>query len=102
MGSVFAELRRRKVIRVGVVYGATAFVLLQAAQLLAAGLALPDWFFPAITVVLILGLPVALILAWALELTPDGVRVTASSAPSGTTSPPPSLLGSGPWPSPRC
>jgi len=93
VGSVFAELRRRKVIRVGVVYGATAFVLLQAAQLLAAGLALPDWFFPAITVVLILGLPVALILAWALELTPDGVRVTASSAPSGTTSPPPSLLG---------
>lgn len=93
MGSLFAELRRRKVIRVGVVYGATAFVLLQAAQLLAAGLALPDWFFPAITVVLILGLPVALILAWALELTPDGVRVTASSAPADTTGPPPSLLG---------
>lgn len=41
--SLYDELKRRNVGRVAVVYGATAFVMLQAADLLAAGLGLPDW-----------------------------------------------------------
>jgi TolB-like protein len=87
-----SELKRRKVVRVAVVYAATAFVLLQAADLLVAGLRLPEWVFPTITVLLVLGFPVALILGWALELTPHGVRVTTSS-PTDPGEPPLSLLG---------
>jgi adenylate cyclase len=90
--SFWAELKRRKVVRVAVVYAATAFVVLQAADLLAKGLGLPDWAFPTVTVLLVLGFPVALVLGWALELTPDGVRVTESTeaVEEGTA---PTLLG---------
>lgn len=91
--ALFQELKRRKVFRVAVVYAATAFVLLQAAEMFAEGLGLPAWFFPAITVVLILGFPVALILGWALELTPDGVRVSKAAAGPAPVEPTPSLLG---------
>ena len=92
--SFWAELKRRKVVRVAVVYAATAFVVLQAADLLAKGLGLPEWAFPTVTVLLILGFPVTLVLGWALELTPDGVRVTESveaGEEEGRVSP--SLLG---------
>jgi TolB-like protein/Tfp pilus assembly protein PilF len=91
--NLFTELKRRKVARVAVVYGATGFVVLQATQLFASGLGLPDWFFPAVTVLLILGFPVALVLAWALELTPDGLRVTPAASAGDHAQPPPSLLG---------
>jgi TolB-like protein len=105
MSSFLDELKRRKVVRVAVVYAATAFVVLQAADLLAAGLRLPDWVFSAVTVLLVLGFPIALVLGWALELTPDGVRRTEAAAPptdatathgpspSPSTQPVPSLLG---------
>jgi adenylate cyclase len=91
--SFWAELKRRKVVRVAVVYAATAFVVLQAADLLAKGLGLPDWAFPTVTVLLVLGFPVALVLGWALELTPDGVRITESTEAVEKDTAPPSLLG---------
>ncbi len=72
----FAELTRRKVFKVAAVYGATAFVLLQIADLIKDGFGLPDTFIPFITAIVLLGFPLALILAWALEVTPDGVRKT--------------------------
>lgn len=74
--SFFSELKRRNVVRVAAVYAATAFVVLQAADLLAQGLRLPDWVFPAVTVFAILGFPLALVLAWAFELTPEGIKRT--------------------------
>ncbi|MGD8496858.1 MAG: hypothetical protein PVF05_11760 [Gemmatimonadales bacterium] len=77
----FEELKRRKVFRVAVVYLAVGFVLLQVAELLAEGLLLPDTFLPLVTALLIIGFPVALILAWAFELTPDGLRLE-SPAPA--------------------
>jgi TolB-like protein len=99
--SLFAELKRRKVFRVAVVYAATAFVLLQAADLLATGLRLPEWAFPFVTVLLILGFPVAVVLGWVLEVTPRGVRRTVASPAHGTPADPdsgarvPSVLGRG-------
>ncbi|HEX6309503.1 MAG TPA: hypothetical protein VFZ69_15000 [Longimicrobiales bacterium] len=72
-GTFLRELKRRKVVRVAAVYGATAFVVLQAADLLVSGLALPGWVFSAITVLTIVGFPIALVLAWAFELTPQGL-----------------------------
>jgi TolB-like protein len=79
MGSLLDELKRRKVFRVAAVYAATAFVVLQAADLLAAGLALPSWVFSAITLLLIVGFPVVVLLAWAFDVTPSGIRRTGVS-----------------------
>jgi adenylate cyclase len=92
--SFWTELKRRKVVRVVVVYAATAFVVLQAADLLAKGLGLPAWLFPTVTVLVVLGFPVALVLGWALELTPDGVRITPAAATDRDAAPP-SLVGRG-------
>lgn len=75
--SFFSELRRRNVGRVAVAYAAAAFVVLQVADLLAQGLRLPEWVFPTVTVLALVGFPLALVFAWAFELTPDGVRRTA-------------------------
>jgi adenylate cyclase len=84
--SFLAELRRRKVVRVAAVYAATGFVVIQAAELLGAGLGLPAWLFPTVTVLVVLGFPVALVLAWALDITPEGVRVTPPAEPEGAKS----------------
>jgi adenylate cyclase len=91
--SFFAELKRRKVVRVAVVYAATAFVVLQVADIMLPSLGVPGWALSLIVVLLILGFPVALVLAWALELTPDGVRVTPAPTAGDHDQPPPSLLG---------
>lgn len=81
------ELKRRRVVRVAVVYAATAFVVLQVGDLLVSGLALPAWVFTAITVVVLLGFPLALALAWAFELTPEGVQRTVSADGTATSEP---------------
>jgi TolB-like protein/Flp pilus assembly protein TadD len=91
--SFFAELKRRKVVRVAVVYAATAFVVLQVADIMLPSLGVPGWALSLIVVLLILGFPVALVLAWALELTPEGVRVTPAPTAADHDQPPPSLLG---------
>jgi adenylate cyclase len=75
-----AELKRRHVFRVMAVYGATGFVVLQAADLLVAGLALPDAILQAATVFVLLGFPIALVLAWAYDRTPAGLRRTDPAA----------------------
>ena len=73
---LFAELKRRHVFKVAAIYGATAFVVLQLADLLGQGLQLPAEFLSMVTVLVLLGFPFALILAWAFEVTPEGVRRT--------------------------
>jgi TolB-like protein/Flp pilus assembly protein TadD len=78
--SFLAELKRRHVVRVALVYGAVSFAVLQAADLIAPRLQLPDWTVTLMVVLALLGLPVALVLAWAFELTPDGVRRTEPTA----------------------
>jgi TolB-like protein len=78
---LFAELMRRQVFKVAAVYGAVAFVLLQVADLLGQGLRLPDSFLPFVTALVLLGFPLALVLAWSFELTPKGVQRTASATP---------------------
>ncbi|MEX2281543.1 MAG: hypothetical protein WEE89_03530 [Gemmatimonadota bacterium] len=82
--SFWSELKRRHVVRVALVYLAVVFAVLQAADLLIPALHLPAWLMTAIAVVALLGLPIALVLAWAFEITPEGVQrteaVPASSA----------------------
>ena len=68
-----AELRRRRVIRVGVVYGIVAFTVLQVADILFPALRLPDWALSFTAALAILGFPVAVALAWAFDITSEGV-----------------------------
>lgn len=77
----FAELKRRNVFKVVAVYGGVSFGLLQLADLLKDGFGLPDTFVPFVTAIVLLGFPLALILAWAFEMTPNGVRRTDAAAP---------------------
>jgi len=79
--SLYAELRRRKVFKVGGAYLVVAWLLIQVAATVAPQLQLPDWAPRMITLVLLLGFPVALVLAWALDSTPEGIKV--DGAPGG-------------------
>ena len=79
--SLFRELRRRHVVRVAITYAVSAFVILQVAQLLAEGLDLPGFVFRAVTFLSLLGFPVALVLAWALDVTPEGIIRTKKATP---------------------
>jgi serine/threonine-protein kinase len=81
-----AELKRRRVFRVAVVYAVVGFVVWQVAELAVPGLALPDWVFRLIVLLTILGFPIALVLAWAFEITPEGVRRTEQTATGFTLS----------------
>jgi TolB-like protein/cytochrome c-type biogenesis protein CcmH/NrfG len=90
---LFTELKRRKVFRVAVVYAATAFAVLQGADILLPNLGVPDWAMRFLVAVVLLGFPIALVLAWALELRPDGeVKRTEAAAPEPPATVPP-LLG---------
>lgn len=71
------ELKRRKVYRVAAAYVAAAFVGLEALDLLIPLTALPAWTSSFFLAVAVLGFPIALVLAWAFEMTPEGVKVTA-------------------------
>ena len=72
--SFLAELKRRNVIRVAVAYVIVSWLLLQVSDTLVPALRLPEWFHSGVAFLLIIGFPIALILAWAFELTPEGLR----------------------------
>jgi TolB-like protein/Tfp pilus assembly protein PilF len=74
--NLFTELKRRHVFRIGIAYLVVAWLVLQVANILTPLLGVPLWISKAILLVLIVGFPVALILAWAFELTPEGVKRT--------------------------
>jgi TolB-like protein len=82
LSKLIAELRRRNVFRVAGVYAVIGWLLAQVATLFETSLGLPLWFDAVIVSALLLGFPVALILAWAFELTPEGMKRTAD-APQG-------------------
>ena len=73
------ELRRRKVIRVAIVYAVVAWLMMQIAEVSFEPLNLPDWARSFVVFLLVLGFPLALVLAWAYELTPEGVKRDADA-----------------------
>ena len=89
MGQLFDELKRRNVLRVAIAYSVTAWVLLQIADVVLNNIEAPDWLFRAILLLVALGFPLALILAWAFELTPGGIKkekdVDRSTSVTATT-----------------
>ena len=72
--SLFAELKRRNVFRVGIAYAVVAWLLLQLAEVLYEILDLPPWAPRLVLLVLAIGFPLALIFAWAFEMTPEGLK----------------------------
>ncbi len=72
--SLIAELKRRNVFRVGVAYGIVAWLLIEITATTFPILKLPDWSVTLVTVLVLIGLPLALIVAWAFELTPEGIK----------------------------
>ena len=73
---LFAEFKRRNVFRVAAVYGATAFVVIEAADLIFPRIPLPEWTIALVVWLALLGFPIAIALAWAYERTPEGVKQT--------------------------
>ena len=73
---LLAELKRRKVVRAGLVYGAGAFAVLQTADIVVEPLGLPVWTMPVLVWVVILGFPVTLVISWFVDVSGDsgGVR----------------------------
>jgi TolB-like protein len=76
----FSELKRRRVYRVAVVYAVVAFVIWQAAEIAFPALNLPPWTLTFVVVLTLLGFPIALVLAWAFDITPEGVKRTTPGA----------------------
>ena len=70
----FTELKRRKVYRVAVAYAIVAWLLIQATSILFPTFEAPSWVMKVFVTAVILGFPVALILAWAFDLTPEGLK----------------------------
>lgn len=80
-----AELRRRRVVRAGVLYVVAAFAVLQGADILIPALHVPDRAMTALVILAILGLPIAIALAWVFDLDPGGLHRTEPRPPSGTS-----------------
>jgi len=72
----FAELKRRKVYRVAVGYAIVGWLLIQIATQVFPFFEIPMWVVRLVIVLLVLGFPVALLLSWAFDLTPEGIRRT--------------------------
>lgn len=79
-GRILSEIRRRRVARVVVAYCFVALAALEAADIIAPRLQLPDWSVTLILVLLILGLPVVLALAWVFDIGPEGITRTPPSS----------------------
>ncbi len=72
------ELKRRKVFGVVTTYAATAYIIIEVINNLAVPLHLPDWFATLVLIILVIGLPVVIILAWIFDLTARGIEKTES------------------------
>ena len=77
----FAELKRRNVYKVAVAYAVVAWLLIQAASILFPTFDAPSWVMKVFVTIVFLGFPIALVLAWAFELTPEGIKRTEEVAP---------------------
>jgi len=72
--SFFDELKRRNVFKVAAAYIIVSWLLLQISDTLVPALRLPEWFLSGVAFLLIIGFPIALVFAWAFDMTPDGLK----------------------------
>ena len=84
MSGFFEEVRRRKVYRVAAAYVIAAGGMIQLASAAFPAWELPNWALRLVIVLLLIGFPIALILAWAFDVTPQGIKTTPAPAVPGT------------------
>src|SRR5207249_3806929 len=77
----FAELKRRNVYKVAVAYAVVSWLLIQAASIFLPAFDAPPWVMKIFIIVIIFGFPVALVIAWAFEMTPEGMKRTENVSP---------------------
>jgi len=77
MASFLAEIKRRKVFHVAAVYAVVAWLTIQIVDVIGEPLHLPDWLDTVVIILLAVGFPIAVILAWAFDLTPEGIKAEA-------------------------
>ena len=70
------EIKRRKVFRVLAMYAATAFIILEASDIMLPRLGLPDWTVTFIIILIIIGFPITAIVSWIFDITPEGLMKT--------------------------
>ncbi len=80
MTSFFGELKRRNVVKVAVAYAIVGWVLVEITSTVLPTFEAPQWVLQTITFVVILGFPLALILSWAYEMTPEGIKLESNVA----------------------
>src|SRR6266481_5012219 len=78
----FAELKRRHVYRVAIAYVVVAWLLVQVATQVFPFFEIPNWVVRLVVLLTVLGFPVALVVAWAFEMTPEGLKRAANIAPN--------------------
>jgi serine/threonine-protein kinase len=81
--SLLAELKKRKVFQVAAMYAVVAWLLVQVITSVEGPLNLPDWVDTFVITLLIIGFPIALLLGWAFEITPQGVTPATDSVRAG-------------------
>ena len=84
--SFFAELKRRNVYKVAVAYAVVAWLLMQIASQIFPFFEIPNWIVRLVILLLVIGFPVALIIAWAFEATPEGIKRTEAADAAGQRS----------------
>jgi adenylate cyclase len=72
----FSELKRRNVYKVAIAYGVVAWLLIQIATQVFPFFEIPNWTVRLVVLVIVIGFPIALVIAWAFELTPEGLKRT--------------------------
>jgi len=72
----FSELKRRNVYKVAIAYAVVAWLLMQIATQVFPFLEIPNWAIRLVIMLIVIGFPIALIIAWAFELTPEGLKRT--------------------------
>jgi hypothetical protein len=81
LGNFFAELKRRNVYKVAVAYAVVGWLLVQVATQVFPFFEIPNWAVRLIVLLIVIGFPVALVIAWAFELTPEGLKRTEDVDP---------------------
>jgi TolB-like protein len=82
LGRLAHELKRRRVYRVAVAYAVVAFVIWQGAEIAFPALHLPEWALTLVVVLTIVAFPIAVVLGWAFDITPEGVKRTGPEGPA--------------------
>src|SRR5947207_5832072 len=81
LDNFFTELKRRNVYKVAVAYAVVGWLVIQVTATIVPALHLPDGLTTAVVVLILIGFPVALVIAWAFEMTPEGMKRTENVSP---------------------